>query len=89
MFELIPCAVGALVAALSPTRMRLTARTAIASLAGALVAVVSGEATAWTPALLLDAILAAASCVAVVEARRRFTRTVLNRRAIAAVLPKA
>ncbi len=65
MFELIPCIVGAFVSAVLATRIRLTSRIVVAALAGVAVAVASGEAAAWAPAVLLDSMLAAAACVVV------------------------
>jgi uncharacterized membrane protein len=89
MFELIPCIVGAFVSAVLATRIRLTSRIVVAALAGMVVAVVSGEAAAWAPAVLLDSMLAAVSCVVVAVTRQRIAAAGLNRRAIAAVAPKA
>ena len=89
MFELIPCIVGAFVSAVLATRIRLTSRIVVAALAGVAVAVVSGEAAAWAPAVLLDSMLAAAACVVIAVTRQRIAAAGLNRRAIAAVAPKA
>lgn len=75
MLELIPCALGAIVALVSATRVAPRAALVLASLAGAAVAVVSGEAAAWPPAILLDATLAlaAGAVVAVVRHQRANT----------------
>ena len=89
MFELIPCIVGAFVSAVLATRISLTSRIVVAALAGVAVAVASGEAAAWAPAVLLDSMLAAATCFAFAVTRQRIAAAALNRRAIPAVAPKA
>ena len=66
----------------------LRTRVLVASHAGAMVAVVSGEAAAWMPAVVLDGIFAAASCAGFTLARQRVATAVLNRRAIEMVTRK-
>ena len=74
MFELIPCVVGGFVSIMLAAHVRLTVRLLVASLTGVVVAVASGEAAVWLPAVLLDASLAAASCVGVAVVQKRVAR---------------
>lgn len=87
MLELIPCMVGALVSMAFATQLRLASRIVVAALSGVIVAIVSGEAATWPPAIALDAMLAALSCAAVALIRQRVMLATSNRRAIAGVAP--
>ena len=84
MLELIPCLLGVLVSIALASRARLATRLIVAACAGATVAIVSGEAAIWMPAVPIDAILAAASCVVVSLGRPRLTRMGRARITIAA-----
>ena len=74
MFELIPVLAGAVASTLLATQLRLTVRIAIAALGGAFIAIASGESAVWAPAVVADAVIAAASCVAVAVVRQRLAR---------------
>ena len=89
MFEMIPCVVGAFVSVMLAAHARLTNRILVASLAGVVVAIASGEAAVWLPAVLLDASLAAASCVGVALVYQRVARPSMRRLPIAAGAPEA
>jgi hypothetical protein len=71
------------------SRAHLTTRFIVAACAGAPVAIVSGEAAIWMPAVLIDAMLAATSCVVVSLGRPRLTRMARARSTIAVATHKA
>jgi hypothetical protein len=89
MFELIPCVVGGFVSIMLAAHVRLTVRLLVASLTGVVVAVASGEAAVWLPAVLLDASLAAASCVGVAVVQKRVARQSVTHQRMPAGAPKA